>query len=126
MCRISPRYQTQLTHATRYIETSTGLHNAECNIVPVMMFLTDHRAETIARVIAAVKSWRAHNPVPGAQFKLAAGNVGAMAATNETVKAKEFWILAGVFATVIVMCLITFGSTLGTVLVVLALALLSV
>ncbi|TLY62022.1 MAG: RND family transporter [Gammaproteobacteria bacterium] len=124
--RSIPREQTQLTQSTRYIETSTGLLNAECNIVPVMMFLTDHRAETIARVIAAVKSWRAHNPVPGAQFKLAAGNVGAMAATNETVKAKEFWILAGVFATVIVMCLITFGSALGTLLVVLPLALVSV
>ena len=124
--RSIPREQTQLTQSTRYIETSTGLLNAECNIVPVMMFLTDHRAETIARVIAAVKSWRAHNPVAGAQFKLAAGNVGAMAATNETVEAKEFWILAGVFATVIAMCLITFGSVLGTLLVVVPLALVSV
>jgi predicted RND superfamily exporter protein len=57
---------------------------------------------------------------------LATGNVGAMAATNETVKAKEFWILAGVFATVIVMCLVTFRSLLGTILVVLPLALVSV
>jgi predicted RND superfamily exporter protein len=124
--RSIPREQTQLTQSTRYIETSTGLLNADCNIVPVMMFLTDHRAGTIERVVAAVKGWRAQNPVPGAQFMLAAGNVGAMAATNETVKAKEFWILGGVFATVIVMCLITFRSVLGTILVVLPLALVSV
>jgi uncharacterized protein len=52
--------------------------------------------------------------------------VGAMAATNETVKAKELWILSGVFATVVVMCLLTFRSGLGTVLVVLPLALVSV
>jgi predicted RND superfamily exporter protein len=124
--RTIPREQTQLTQSTRYIETSTGLLNADCNIVPVMLFLRDHRAQTIERVVAAVKSWRAANRVPGLRFELATGNVGAMAATNETVKAKELWILSGVFATVIVMCLFTFRSVLGTVLVVLPLALVSV
>ena len=121
-----PREQAQLTQSTRYIETSTGLLNAECNVVPVMLFLRDHRAETIERAVAAVKAWREQNPIPGAEFKLAAGNVGVMAATNEEVKAKEFPILAGVFLAVIVMCLITFRSLLGTVLVVLPLALVSV
>jgi predicted RND superfamily exporter protein len=124
--RSIPREQAQLTQSTRYIETSTGLLNADCNVVPVMMFLTDHKAGTIERVIAAVKRWRTENPIAGAKFELATGNVGAMAATNETVKAKEFWILAGVFATVIVMCLVTFRSLLGTILVVLPLALVSV
>ena len=121
-----PREQAQLTQSTRYIETSTGLLNADCNVVPVLLFLRDHRAETIERAVAAVKDWREKNPIPGAQFKLAAGNVGVMAATNEEVKAKEFPILGGVFLAVIVMCLITFRSLLGTVLVVLPLALVSV
>jgi len=121
-----PREQAQLTQSTRYIETSTGLLNADCNVVPVMLFLRDHRAETIERAVAAVKDWRDKNPAPGARFELAAGNVGVMAATNEEVKAKEFPILAGVFLAVIVMCLITFRSLLGTVLVVLPLALVSV
>jgi uncharacterized protein len=124
--RSIPREQTQLTQATRYIETSTGLLNEECTLVPVMMFLADHRAGTIERVVAAVKQWRTRNPVPGAQFELATGNIGAMAATNETVERKEFWILAGVFAAVTLMCLITFRSLLGTVLVVAPLALVSV
>jgi predicted RND superfamily exporter protein len=124
--RSIPREETQLTQSTRYIETSTGLLNAACNLVPVMLFLQDHRAQTIERVISAVKGWRAANAVPGASFELATGNLGAMAATNETVKAKELWILAGVFATVIAMCLVTFQSVLGTVLVVLPLALVSV
>ena len=121
-----PREQAQLTQSTRYIETSTGLLNADCNVVPVMLFLRDHRAETIECAVAAVKEWRAENPVPGAQFNLAAGNVGVMAATNEEVAAKEFPILAGVFLAVIVMCLVTFRSVLGTLLVVVPLALVSV
>jgi predicted RND superfamily exporter protein len=124
--RSIPREQAQLTQSTRYIETSTGLLNENCDIVPVMMFLTDHRAETIERVVAAVKQWRQANPIAGARIRLATGNVGVMAATNETVRSKELWILAGVFAAVIVMCLVTFGSLVGTLLVVLPLALVSV
>jgi len=124
--RAIPREQAQLTQSTRYIETSTGLLNADCNIVPVMLFLKDHRAQTIERVIAAVKEWRASQPAQGLRLQLAAGNVGVMAAANEEVKAKEFPILAGVFGAVTLMCLITFRSVLGTVLVVLPLALVSV
>jgi uncharacterized protein len=124
--RSIPREQTQLTQSTRYIETSTGLLNENCDVVPVMMFLTDHRAETIARAVAAVKAWRSANPLSSAAVRLAAGNVGVMAATNETVKARELLILAGVFSAVIVMCLLTFRSVMGTVLVVVPLALVSV
>ena len=124
--RSIPREQTQLTQSTRYIETSTGLLNENCDVVPVYMFLTDHRADTIERAVAEVKRWRAANPVAEAKLRLAAGNVGVMAATNETVKAKELLILGGVFAAVIVMCLLTFHSVVGTVLVVVPLALVSV
>ena len=124
--RSIPREQTQLTQSTRYIETSTGLLNENCDVVPVMMFLTDHRAGTIARVVSEVKRWRSANPIAGAQIRLATGNVGVMAATNETVEAKQLLILVGVFAAVIVMCLLTFRSVVGTLLVVLPLALVSV
>jgi len=124
--RSIPREQTQLTQSTRYIETSTGLLNENCDVVPVMMFLTDHRAGTIERVLAQVKSWNRENPLSGARVRLATGNVGVMAATNETVQAKELAILLGVFAAVILMCLLTFRSVVGTVLVVLPLALVSV
>jgi uncharacterized protein len=124
--RSIPREQTQLTQSTRYIETSTGLLNENCDVVPVMMFLTDHRAGTIERVVAQVKLWRSENALTGARVRLAAGNVGVMAATNETVEAKQLLILVGVFAAVIVMCLLTFRSVTGTVLVVVPLALVSV
>jgi predicted RND superfamily exporter protein len=121
-----PREPNQLTQATRYIETSTGLLNADCNVVPVMLFLRDHKAATIERVVHAVKAWREANPMAGATFNLATGNVGVMAATNEEVEAKEYPILGWVFAAVIIMCLLTFRSLLGTVLVFLPLALVSI
>jgi predicted RND superfamily exporter protein len=121
-----PRNQDQLTQSTRYIETSTGLLNADCNVVPVMLFLSDHKSATIDRVVAEVKAWRTANPIDGAEFRLATGNVGVMAATNEEVKRTEFPILFGVFAAVILMCLLTFRSVLGAVLVFIPLALVSV
>jgi len=100
--------------------------NADCNVVPVMIFLRDHKAATIERVVDAVKAWRTENVYANATFNLATGNVGVMAATNEEVKAKEYPILGWVFAAVILMCLLTFRSLLGTVLVFLPLALVSV
>ncbi|HVH84494.1 MAG TPA: MMPL family transporter, partial [Steroidobacteraceae bacterium] len=124
--RSIPRERTQLNQSTRYIETSTGLLDENCDVVPVLNFLTDHRAATIERAVAAVKEWRAQNPLPAAQVRLATGNVGVMAATNETVRAKELLILGGVFGAVIVMCQLTFRSVTGTVVVVVPLALVSV
>jgi uncharacterized protein len=121
-----PREPNQLTQSTRYIETSTGLLNADCNVIPVMLFLRDHKAETIERVVSEVKAWRTSNTFPNATFNLATGNVGVMAATNEEVKAKEYPILGWVFAAVILMCLLTFRSLLGTVLVFVPLALVSI
>jgi predicted RND superfamily exporter protein len=121
-----PRNRDQLVQAQAYLETSTGLFNSDCSVMPVMMFTSDHRAETIERVVQAVKEWRTANPSPKAKFRLATGNVGVMAATNEEVKAKEYPILAGVFAAVIVMCLLTFRSLTGTLCVVIPLAVVSV
>jgi hypothetical protein len=121
-----PRDESQLVQAQKYIETSTGLLNADCSVMPVIIFTRDHKADTISRIVAEAKKWRAENPAPKAQFRLATGNVGVMAATNEVVEAKEFPILAGVFLSVIVMCLVTFRSLLGTICVILPLALVSV
>jgi uncharacterized protein len=121
-----PRNEKQLVQAQAYLETSTGLFNRDCSVMPVFLFTRDHRAETIRRIVAEVKRYRSANPTAVVEFKLATGNVGVMAATNEEVKAKEYWILAGVFGAVGVMCLLTFRSLTGTLCVMLPLVLVSV
>jgi hypothetical protein len=121
-----PRDERQLVQAQGYIETSTGLLNRDCSVMPVMLFLSDHRAETIERVVAAVKDYRTMQPTQGVTYRLATGNVGVMAAQNEEVKAKEFVILGWVFAAVTVMCLVNFRSVTGTVIVILPLLLVSI
>lgn len=121
-----PRDERQLVQAQNYIETSTGLLNRDCSVMPVMLFLSDHRAETIERVVASVKDYRTREPTEGVTYRLATGNVGVMAAQNEEVMAKEFVILGWVFAAVTIMCLVNFRSVIGTIMVIVPLLLVSI
>ena len=121
-----PRNEHALVQAQGHIDTSTGLLNKDCSVMPVVMYLSDHRAETIERVIAAVKEFRRDHPSKDVSFRLATGNVGVMAAQNEEVRAKEMPILAYLFAAIAVMCFLTFRSLTGTILVMLPLALVSI
>ncbi len=91
--------------------------------MPVMLFLADHKADTIQRVIAEVKDYRGQHRIDGVTFRLATGNVGVMAAQNEVVQAKQFMILGWLFAAIVAMCLISFRSVAGTVAVVIPLIL---
>ncbi len=123
--RVLSRNQQVLVQSGARVETSTGLLNRECSAMPVMMFTEDHKAETIDRVVNEVKRYRAANPVEGAEFRLATGNVGVMAATNEEVSAAQFPILIGVFSAVMLMCWLTFRSIRAVLCIVVPLALVS-
>jgi predicted RND superfamily exporter protein len=123
--RVLPRNQQALAQAVSPIETATGLLNRDGSVMPVMIFLTDHKAETLRAVTAAVKAFAAANPSPKAKFLLASGNAGVMAATNEVVAAAEKPILLWVFGSVIALCLITFRSVRAALCIVVPLALVS-
>ena len=123
--RIIPRDPSMLAQAVTYIDTSTGLLNGDCSVMPVLIFTTDHKAATISRIVDEVKKFRAKYGSDELRFRLATGNVGVMAATNETVAAAQFPILLGVFAAVILLCLVTFRSVRGTLCIILPLGLVS-
>jgi predicted RND superfamily exporter protein len=123
--RVLSRDPQVLVQAGARIETSTGLLNRECSAMPVMMFTTDHKAETINRVVAEVKRYRDEYPMEGLEYRLATGNVGVMAATNEEVERAQFPILVGVFSAVILMCWVTFRSLRAVVCIVVPLGLVS-
>jgi len=123
--RTLPRDETSLVQSVKYVETSTGLLNRDCDVMPVIIFTADHKAETITRVTDAVKAYRDEHVTPDVEFKLATGNVGVMAATNEEVSRAQFPILLGVFGAVIIMVLLTFRSPRAVVCIVLPLAIVS-
>ncbi len=123
--RVLPRNEKVLVQSVAYVPTSTGLLNKDCSVMPVYLFTSDHKAETIAGIVRASKTFSAANPHDEVEFLLASNNVGVMAATNEAVAAAQYPILLYVFASVIVLCLVTFRSVAGTLCIVLPLALVS-
>ena len=123
--RVLPRNRQVLVEAVQYIPTSSGLLNSDCSVMPVMIFTADHKAETITHVVDTIKSYQAENGTEKVKFRLATGNVGVMAATNEEVSAAQFPILIYVFSAIIILCLLTFRSLRATLAITLPLGLVS-
>jgi predicted RND superfamily exporter protein len=124
--RVLPRNPATMAQAVTYIDTSTGLLNSECSVMPVYIYTADHKAETIERVVDEVKAYQVKHGTETVTFRLATGNVGVMAATNEVVSEAQFPMLMWVFAAIIVLCLITFRSIRATLCIVIPLALVSI
>ena len=120
--RTLPRNRHSLVQAVSPVPTGSGLLNLDCSVMPVSVYTADHKAETVARVVEAVKEFDAANRNERIAFRLAAGNVGVMAATNEEVAASQFPILAYVYAAVIALCLVSFRSVAATLCIVVPLA----
>jgi predicted RND superfamily exporter protein len=120
-----PRNPSTMAQAVTYIDTSTGLLNSECSVMPIYIYTTDHKAETIDRIVSEVKRYEAEHGSEETRFRLASGNVGVMAATNETVSGAQFPMLMWVFAAIILLCLITFRSLRATLCIGVPLALVS-
>jgi len=147
--RILPRDRYLLRQGLASIPTDTGLRNDDCSAIPILVFTVDHKAETIATIVDEVKRLRDDIESEGVhftmghpaleeladeeqtvtaenlRFRLATGNVGVMAATNEDVKAAQRPMLALIFGAIIVLCLVTFRTALGTASIVLPLVLVS-
>ena len=123
--RTLPRNHYMLVQSVSPVPTGSGLLNLDCSVMPVSIYTADHKAETIGRVVAAVKEFNAANPDERITFRLASGNVGVMAATNEEVEASQFPILVYVYAAVIVLCLLSFRSVAATACIIVPLAMVS-
>lgn len=108
------------------IARADGLYNNDCSLAPLLIFLNDHKAETLDRAVHAVQDFAKENNREGLEFLLAAGNAGIEAATNEVIKQTEMIILILVYICVATMCMITFRSWAATLCIVLPLVLTSV
>ncbi|NMH58426.1 efflux RND transporter permease subunit [Alteromonas ponticola] len=124
--QVLPRNQQTLVQAISRIPTTSGLLNGNCSVMPVILFMQDHKAETISRVVDAVKTYRQDYETDDMKFSLASGPVGVMAATNEAVKSAQMPMMAYVFGAVILLCLLSFRSLRATLSVVIPLYVVSV
>jgi len=104
----------------------SNLINTDCSMVPVLIFLNDHKAETLRAVVEDVEAFADQYNTEDIQFLLAAGNSGIESATNIVISKAQYQMLALVYAVVSFLVLITFRSWRAVLCIVLPLALTSV
>src|SRR5882672_9449907 len=122
--RVLPETKEQIAQATGFASRlGNEFRNTQCNAIPLSIYPADHQATTIKRIVEAIQAFKKGNDGGGITFRLASGNVGVMAATNEVVEQSDKWVNFALFAAVSVLCLVTFRSLRITLCVILPLAL---
>lgn len=81
-----------------------------CSTIPLIVYLTDHRAETLDRVIAAVERFAREHEASDIKFLLAAGSAGIEAVTNIVVRDSVIKMYLAVYGAVALLCMLTFRS----------------
>ncbi|WP_428035262.1 efflux RND transporter permease subunit [Amphritea sp.] len=102
------------------------LFNQSCNLLSLYVYLKDHKAATLTRVVDAVEAYATANNTGETQFILAAGSAGIEAATNIVVKKATHEMMFWVYGAVILLCWITFRSWRAVVCAVVPLVLTSI
>ncbi len=103
-----------------------GLYNDSCSLLTLYVYLRDHKAETLSRVVAEVEAFARANDDEHATFLLAAGSAGIEAATNVVVRDAWHQMLFLVYGAVVLLCFITFRSWKAVIIAILPLVLTSV
>ena len=100
--------------------------NNTCSMLPLIIYLDDHKANTLETVIADLRDFTQANPVENVNFALAAGNAGIEAATNSVIEKAQYQMLVWVYGVVALLCFITFRSFKTLLCIILPLALTSI
>jgi predicted RND superfamily exporter protein len=119
---VLPRNPQSLAQSTALVPTTSGLYNDDCDALAVFIFTVDHRAPTIEKLVAAVKHYQQElNQEPRVKFRLASGNVGVMAATNEDVARQELPLIYWVYGAIVIFLWLSFRTVSGVLCVILPL-----
>jgi hypothetical protein len=121
-----PRDAQVLAQSVTPIDTATGLLNPDCSAMQILVNTTDQQGDTIAGLVRAVKEFGDRNNSDKLEFKLATGNMGVAAATNEAVDKARYEMHAAIFGALFLMCMITFTSVRATLCILIPLALVSI
>lgn len=103
-----------------------GLYNDSCSLLTLYVYLRDHKADTLTRVVEHVEAFARDNDTQDVQFLLAAGTAGIEAATNIVVKEAWHQMLILVYSAVALLSFIAFRSWRAVLVAVLPLMVTSV
>ncbi len=126
----NPRWNT-LSRRQRAIDgglqnVPPGLMNRECSLAMVVVFLEDHKANTIETVVDAVQSFQKEFGNEQVHFTLAAGNAGVEAATNQEIALAQGQMLALVYGVVAALVFLSFRSAVAVFCIIIPLGLTTV
>jgi hypothetical protein len=126
--RMLPESRAQIAQGVGYAtRLGNEFMNSRCTAMPINIYTVDHQATTISRIVDRIHAFNeAGGGTDRIQFRLASGNVGVMAATNEAVHAADKWVNLALFISVGILCLMTFRSFRLTLCVIIPLALVTV
>jgi predicted RND superfamily exporter protein len=123
--KVLSRNQDVLASLVGRVPSSAGLQNLDCSRLPVFVFTADHRADTLARVVQAIKDFEPRAQEVGLHLALASGNAGVMAATNEEIKAREWVVILWVHLTLLVFVWLSFRTVASVICIIVPLVLCS-
>ena len=102
-----------------------ALMNTTCSLLPVALFLDDHSAETLQRVVDAAEDFADRNRQEGIHFALAAGNAGIEAATNQEIATAQTRMIVLIYGVVGALVFLSFASWRAVICIMVPLALTS-
>jgi predicted RND superfamily exporter protein len=121
-----PRDAQVMAQSVTPVDTGTGLLNPDCSAMQVLVNTTDQQGDTIKRLVAEVKNFAGAYNSPNLEFKLATGNIGVTAATNEAVDKARIEMHGAIFGALLLMCMATFRSLRATLCILIPLAIVSI
>ncbi len=115
-----------LRQGGRAYDPEYGINTEACQAIQVMVFLKDHKGATLHHVVSEAKKFIAAEKNDHVLLRLAGGNAGVMAATNEAVESAEITMLLSIFGAISLLCIITFRSWRAAVCIIVPLTLVSI
>ena len=104
------RSEAALRTGSRTLNPLKGLNDDGCKVIHLVIYLNDHQGATLKHVVGEVQKFIAAEKTPGVNFRLAGGNAGVAAATNEAVEEAEVEMLGAIFGAIILLCWLTFRT----------------
>jgi predicted RND superfamily exporter protein len=121
-----PRSAEGLSQGAKAYDPDNGMNTSNCQAIQVLIYTANHEGATIAHIVREIRRFTAADKTPNVAFRLAGGNIGVMAATNEAVEEAEVAMLLAIFGAITLLCLLTFRSWRAVLCIIVPLTLVSV
>ena len=105
---VLPIDELSLGEAVRQVPEGMNLTNSNCTLLPINLYLSDHKASTLKSVVKAIEDYKADHKLSGVNVRLASGNAGVQAATNEVVEESELPMMLYVYLTIILLVFLVY------------------